>query len=138
MRLLMFVSLLGLFLTACSPLREVRFDALENSVAYAFPELESTNVIDKEADFLTQRTQKLESLVLGIDGIEGANIVILENAALVSLDFNERLEKRDIKAKKKVVEHKIKQVDSSVKHVSVSVTDEIVQKIYDVLEKRKP
>lgn len=124
-----------LILSACAPLREVRFDVLENSVAGAFPEIESTNTIDIEADFITQRIQKLESLVEEMPGVENVKIAILENAALVYLEFEEHLVKKDIKAKKKVIEHKIKQVDSSLRYVSVSATEEMINKIYEVLEK---
>jgi len=126
-----------LMLSACYPFHEVRFDALENSVASVFPEIEPTNTIDKEADFTTQRTQKLESLVGEIQGIENVKIVIIENAALVSLEFEEHLTKKDIKAKKKVIEYKIKQVDGGLRYVSVSAKEETIDRIYEILEKNK-
>ena len=135
MKTLLTMAFLSLILASCTPFREVRFDVLENSVASAFPEIESTNSIDKSANFIVQRMQKLEYLVSEIEGVEKPRIAILENTALVSLESNEGISKQDLKAKKKIIEYKIRQVDPSIKYVHVSATDDMIEKINEVLGK---
>lgn len=136
MKIFLFALFLAITLTSCMPFREVRLGELEYAAFSSFPEIESTNTIDKSANFTLQRIQKLESLISEIENIGTPRIAIFENTALVSLDNStEDLPGLDLQAKKKIVEYKIRQVDPSIKYVYVSNSYDMGSRVDDLLHK---
>jgi len=128
-----------LILTSCTPLRELRFDTIENSIktrTQPLMDLGKNNHVeefDEKTYNNNERVDFLESEIAKMYGVTDASVVILENAAIISVDFDEDIREQDIARLKKSIEHRVKEKDSDIKYVSVTSAPELMEKLKDLV-----
>jgi|GEM_PF-3529455 len=136
--------------TGCSPLREVRFDTIQNSAqarsneimkrhyenyakredSYTAEHL-SLEVVefDEETEFQRERIRVLENVISEIQGIEDVSIVLVENAAIVAISVIGEVGDTELKSIKNKIEQVIKETDISIRYVSVTAAPELIERI---------
>ena len=118
--------------------REVRFDSLENSIQKRTADMIEKNVggyvqdLDRRMQTKEERIVNIENNVASINGVTSASVVILENAAIVSINIDEQIETSMMTALRRNVERKVKEVDRSIKYVSVTATPEMIEKLHEI------
>lgn len=139
--------------TGCTPLREVRFDTIQNSSharanaiikksnsqvykndkAYMVEDITSDVIeFDHEAQNIKERIRILEDIIEDMDGINEANVVIMETAAIVSINITDEITNKKLVKLKQEIEQEIKLIDSSIKQVSVTTSPEFVEKLNNI------
>lgn len=138
------IIILGGVFTGCQPVRVVRTEPLQNSVHRATagrlsPSLEhwytSENHVDQFSQKQTTRLERivnLENHVTQITGVDTASVVIIENAAIVSISIENGIGKPGIAPLREEVSRQVKQIDPDIQYVSVTVSPELVQRYHEL------
>lgn len=136
--------------TGCTPLREVRFDTIQNSSQaranaimkkyneqaykgeenYVVDEL-SVEVVefDEQAEDRRERIGILENIINEIEGVEDVSIVLVENAAVVAISLMDETADDKLISIKKEIEQVVREIDSSIRYVSVTAAPELMERI---------
>ena len=138
MKLFILLGFLLIF-AGCTPLRELRFDTIENSLKIRTAplvtnssEISHVEEFDNHLATNTTRIHFLEEEINKMYGVSDANVVILENAAIVSVDFNEDIREQDLARLKKSIEERVKNSDTSIKYVSVTSAPELMERLNEI------
>lgn len=136
--------------TGCSPLREVRFDTIQNSSqvrANAIVKKNSTRLYKNNEPYISEdltsdvkgfeqatqnhikKLRELEEMVANIEGVESVNIAIIKNSAIVSINFEQQVNNKDTIKIKNYIRNKIKQANPSIQSVSITAAPEFVERV---------
>lgn len=128
----------GLLLTGCQPLREVRTYPLQNSIhltpagriAPGLQQLEHkltahVDSFDYHQSHLQERITYLENELLNISGIDTINVVIIENAAIISVSLQDNVSKAGISYLRDTIAQQTKRLDDDIRYVTVTVSPEL-------------
>ncbi|MCL1935088.1 MAG: YhcN/YlaJ family sporulation lipoprotein [Defluviitaleaceae bacterium] len=121
---------------------------LQNSVRPAANNIISNNIANTaENNYVEEFNDKMESIETRIENIENAitkmygiktaNVLILENAAIVSISLDEGIGNPSVPTIRRDIEYKVRQIDPHIEHVSVSASAEIVEKLNDIRSQSK-
>jgi len=128
----------GVLLVGCTPLRQVRFESLQSSTQNHVAKLSEKNNRNVAEEFdarnLVQgnRIETIESEIMKINGITEVEVVIIENAAILSIDLDENVKNREISKLKKHIEEKVREIDLELKYISVTTTSNFVDKLNEL------
>lgn len=141
--------LITLLMTGCTPLREVRTDSLANNLKKQGEGVKrqlTTNLSEVTTDMMRfdgyqdikeRRTQRIETELETMHMVDRANVVIIENAAIVSINFSEEVSNRNVGKMKKQIKERVKSLDKGLRYVSVSASPEILEKLFEAGEERQ-
>lgn len=136
--------------TGCSPLREVRFDTIQNSSQaraneimkrhyenYAKQEdnymVENLSLevveFDEDVEFQRERIRVLENIISEIEGIEDVSIVLVESVAVVAISVMGEVADNELIKIKNKIEQVIRETDVSIRYVSVTAAPELRERI---------
>ena len=125
------VVLCILFLVSCSPVREVRFEPLYNSISGAADGIIEKNVdYNVNVEYVEDRILKLEDSIISINGIKNASVIIIENAAIVSINLEEGIGNPSLPTIRRDIERRVKEIDKNIRYVSVTATPELIEKLH--------
>ena len=124
--------------SGCTPLREVRFDTLQNSVRQRTEDLMQRNVGDHVQDFdrmtghKEDRIVTLEDGIRQVIGIKDASVIIIENAAIVSVNLTEGTGNTAMPNIRRDIERRVKELDKSIRYVSVTASPEMIERLHEI------
>ena len=136
--------------TGCTPLREVRFDTIQNSSQAranammkkyneSFYKEEDNHIVeelelevvefDEQLEDNRQRIVVLENIIREIEEIEEVSIVLVESAAVVAISLSDGITDDELINIKKEIEQVVKEVDTSIRYVSITSAPELIERI---------
>lgn len=133
----------GLFLmTGCSGVREVRFDSMQEVLKRqgTHPNKHLGNNLHEvvhQPDAKEKRVMELEAEIEKMPTIETANVVIIENAAIISVNFKGDASGSSLSRLKKEVKQRVREVDKTLRYISVTASPEILDKLYEISDNDK-
>ena len=140
------VSALALgLISGCGPVREVRLDSMQEvlrkqggsvnkNIGANLHEVGKDLFHNSELSEKEQRVLYLEEAIKALGFVETANVVIIENAAIVSVNFKGDMDGELLPRLKKEVKARVRELDKTLRYVSVTASPEILDKLYDITE----
>lgn len=139
-------ALVGLLLlgTGCTSGRTVRLDSMQevlrkqggsvnrnmaNNLSQVSHDVWGDNHAEKE-----DRVSRLERHLEEMRSVETASVVLIENAAIVSVNFKGDVKPSELTELKKEVKQNVRAFDKALRYVSVTASPEIMDKLYDITE----
>ena len=116
--------------------REVRFDSLENSLYQrAMPIIQQRDAV-RNFDALNEQKDahlaELEQDLSDIAGINEASVILMDNAAIVSINVDEGVGNHMLIGLRRQIEKTLKASDPSIKYVSVTSAPEMIERLHDI------
>ena len=136
-----------LLLAGCQPLREVRTESLQASVQQAtagriapgLQQIENqlhghVTVFDEQQSAMQRRITYIEDELLLISGVDTVNVVIIENAAIVSVGLADNVSKAGITYLRDAISQQTKRLDPDIRYVTVTVSPELAERLNELSE----
>ena len=92
------------------------------------------NNINHVEEFYQKQEQKedrithLENEIINVKGVDTSNVVLMENAAIISITTQNGIEKSGFEAIRHNISNRVKQIYPDIKHVTVTIAPELVEK----------
>lgn len=143
------ILLAMLMFTGCTSIREVRLESLEEATkrqGYGAKRHMTANLsevygdsvkFEDYAEVREKRVELIERGLLQMGIVESANVVIIENSAVVSVNFTDAYKGRELTKLKRQIKNKVKEIDKSLRFVSVTASPEIIERLHDITTNRK-
>ena len=106
-----------------------------NKNEYTYDDITSdVNEFDNLSKDIDLREKNISNEILKINNIKNVSIAIIDDSALVGIEFINDLSDKEIKKLKRSIELNVKNLDKNIKHVTITVVPELISRINNVLD----
>lgn len=106
-----------------------------NKNEYTYDDITSdVNEFDNLSKDIDLREKNISNEILKINNIKNVSIAIIDDSALVGIEFINNLSDKEIKKLKRSIELNVKNLDKNIKHVTITVVPELISRINNVLD----